>query len=648
VGASVKDRSGATITADINQTVINPPVGTYYQNNSGGVLSRKAFGWDSRGGIRYATPTDSNYDAALAWDGVSPVAVNVGDIITSAVSLTSQTPDDTALDALAVLSVLEQAPPADAFRPGSIRSAARKANPEFIKVSDIIDLSPYLIHAPATTILSDPITGIDPMFLATRLTNLMPGPSFVNYGLIFNRSFNAVYNNSGNGYGADVAAYTGDVAIGALAAWLTPEERNICRVHLIQRAVDIYESLLAGVVLSYNGGHTPGYGALLTIAGKMLNHTGMTNVNKSVNGREPMYYISDYAQSIYIDDSETNYNDGITPDVGNPRRIKSNSTLAPVNLTIIPIASATDGNLVVNNSYVWQSARAGLAIPNLKLKIESGAGAGNQYYVVTGIKDFIDLSTGLVSNDLNAYDIKAGTLQVKPTWKNGMPDATSVIRAYLALPSETPCWAFKQGGMNAPDGTYIYEYTLSPSVQYGTINVRAYLTYFMAMYALNAHVNYSGGLDRWLIRACTLPGYGEQMFTDGNSRNPNGIKNYNGSLFLSGLLKSQILDKVGATYAGTSTLGVLTSLQVPENLTTIYEKSADNNLVTITKSNTSIRVQSKNTIYKLKIFSLAGSEIFSKDVNNYSLNIDKKSLIAGYYILQIIDENGTHNQKIIL
>jgi hypothetical protein len=45
---------------------------------------------------------------------------------------------------------------------------------------------------------------------------------------------------------------------------------------------------------------------------------------------------------------------------------------------------------------------------------------------------------------------------------------------------------------------------------------------------------------------------------------------------------------------------------------------------------------------------LAGLEISSKDVNNYSLNIDKKSLMAGYYILQIIDENGTHNQKIIL
>ena len=645
--ASVKDRNGADITADIHQTVVNPPVGTYYLNNTGGIFSRNAFGWDSRGAIRYGL--GSSYNAALAWDGTSPLSLQAGDVITTAKSIIAKNPDNTVLDAVATLTVLASVPPADAFRPGVIRSASRKANPEFIRVSEIADLSANLIAQPSVSILNNPISGTLPTVMtAATLTNLFPGPSILTAGLGFNRSFNALYNNSGNGYGADVAQNLGDLAVGALAAWLTPEERQLCRIRLIQRAIDTYESLLAGVVLSYNGGHLPGYGALLTIAGKMLNHSGMLSVNQSINGQEPLKYLSDYAQAIYIDDSNTNYNDGITPAEGNVRRVSSSSYKAMLSQPILPVVSSMNDTLVVSNNYTWPLYRAAREVPNLKLKIESGAGAGNQWYVVTGISGFTDNATGQVSTDFAAPNISGGKLSIKPNWKNGMPNATSVIRASLITPTETPCWVFKSGGILSSDGSYSPDFTLSPTTDYGTINAGAYLSLFFAMYALNAQNQYSAGLDKWLIRACTLPGYGEHMFVDGNSRNPNGIKDYNGSLFLSGLLKSQILDKVGATYAGTSSPGELTSLQVPGDLTSIVEKSTDKSKFTVTELPSAFRIQTNTTISKLKLFSLAGVELVSLNVKAMFCDLDKNILETGCYIIQVIDENGTHNQKIKL
>jgi hypothetical protein len=645
--ASVKDRNGADITADIHQTVVNPPVGTYYLNNSGGILSRNAFGWDSRGAIRYGLA--SSYNAALAWDGTSPLSLQAGDVITTAKSIIAKNPDNTVLDAVATLTVLASAPPTDAFRPGVIKSAARKANPEFVKLSDIVDLSAHLIAQPTTSILNNALsTTVPTAMTAATLTNLFPGPSILTAGLGFNRSFNALYNNSGNGYGADIAQNLGDLAVGSLAAWLTPEERQQCRIRLIQRAIDTYESLLAGVVLSFNGGHLPGYGALITVAGKMLNHSGMLSVNQSVNGQEPFKYLSDYAQAIYIDDSNTNYNDGITPAVGNVRRLSSSSYKAQLSQPILPVVASMNDTLVVSNSYTWPLYRSAREVPNLKLKIESGAGAGSQWYVVTGITNFIDNGTGQISADLAAPSVSGGKLSIKPNWKNGMPNATSVIRASLVTPTEAPCWAFKSGGIASSDGSYLTEFTLSPTTDYGSINIGAYLSLYFAMYALNAENHYSAGLDKWIIRACTLPGYGEHMFVDGNSRNPNGIKDYNGSIFFSGLLKSQILDKVGVTYAGTSMLGELTSLQVPENLTTIDEKSFDKSKFTVTESPTAFRIQSNTTISKLKIFSLAGVEIVSSNVKEKFCNIDKNSFKTGCYIIQVVDENGTYNQKIKL
>jgi hypothetical protein len=643
--ASVKDRNGAAITADIHQTVVNPPVGTYYLNNTGGVLSRNAFGWDSRGAIRYGV--GSSYNAALAWNGTSPLSLQAGDVITTAKSLIADIPNNTVLDAVATLTVLASAPPADAFRPGVIRSEMRKANPEFIRVSDIADLTANLIAQPGVSILNNPLSATVPTVMtAATLTNLFPGPSILTAGLGFNRSFNALYNNSGNGYGADVAQNLGDLAVGALASWLTPEERQQCRIRLIQRAIDTYESLLAGVVLSYNGGHLPGYGALLTIAGKMLNHEGMLSVNQSVNGQEPLKYLSDYAQAIYIDDSNENYNDGITPDEGNTRRISSSSYKASLSQPIIPALQSLNDTLVVNNSYTWPLYRAAREVPNLKLRIESGAGAGNQWYVVTGISGFTDNATGQVSADFAAPSVSGGKLSVKPDWRNGIPNTTSVIRASLVIPTETPCWAFKSGGILSSDGSYSYDFTLSPTTDYGTINTGAYLSLFFAMYALNAQNQYSAGMDKWLIRACTIPGYAENMFLDGNSRNPNGIKDYNGSMFLSGLLKTQLLDKAGTTYASTN--GSLQSLPVPSDLTTVQFPKEQNIGLILNSSKSSMQITSEYPIQKVSIISLNGIELLNRVANTTNIEIDKTLIEDKCVIIQIFTSDYVYCRKVIL
>jgi hypothetical protein len=511
----------------------------------------------------------------------------------------------------------------------------------------MVDLSAYLIAQPTTSILNNALSGTVPTVMtAATLTNLYPGPSILTAGLGFNRSFNALYNNSGNGYGADVAQNLGDLAVGALAAWLTPEERQQCRIRFIQRAIDTYESLMAGVVLSFNGGHLPGYGALLTVAGKMLNHSGMLSVNQSVNGQEPYKFLSDYAQAIYIDDSNTNYNDGVTPAVGNVRRLSSTSYKAMLSQSILPVNAAMNDTLVVSNSYSWPLYRAAREVPNLKLKIESGPGAGNQWYVVTGITGFTDNATGQVSTDLAAPSVSGGKLSIKPNWKNGIPNATSVIRASLVTPTETPCWAFKSGGIASSDGSYLTDFTLSPTTDYGSINVGAYLSLFFALYALDAQNQYSAGMDKWLIRACTIPGYAENMFQDGNTRNPNGIKDYNGSLFLSGLLKSQILDKLGLAYAATD--GALTSLTVPSDVTTVTNPSLKGITLNVNAAKSPITITSVFPIVKVQILGLNGMEVWSTYCNDTYFEIEKNKLINNYYIIQVTTENEVFRQKIAI
>jgi hypothetical protein len=233
-GVSVEGLGPTSVVASVDMTVINPPIADYY--DPGAVVRvRNAFGWDSRGCIRYGL--GGSYDSSLPWDGVTPVPLQVGDVVTTALSRRADIVD-TVLEAVAVLTVLDAPPPADAFRPGFTRTAARRANPEWFRLSDLIDLTPYLIPEPHTDLYGHNLPARNTNMSAPRLTSLLPGPSVLNHGVIYSRSSNANYNNSGAAYGGTVGQQMGDVAVGALAGWLTPEERRICQIHLIQRAVD--------------------------------------------------------------------------------------------------------------------------------------------------------------------------------------------------------------------------------------------------------------------------------------------------------------------------------------------------------------------------------------------------------------------------
>ncbi|MDD2797385.1 MAG: T9SS type A sorting domain-containing protein [Bacteroidales bacterium] len=656
VGATVKTVAvapaviGANVTADIHQTVINPPIGTYYQNNTGAIKTRNAFGWDSRGAIRYGL--GNNYNAALVWNG-SPKALAAGDVITTAWSLTTETPNNTCLNAVAVLTVLDTIPPTDAFRPGIIRCSSRRAHPYYFRKSQVVDLSSKLISKPTTSLLGVTLpTDAPAAFQASKLTKLYPGPSIMIAGLSNNRSFNALYNNSGNGYGREVAMDLGDLAVGSLASWLTPAQRDTCQTHFLQRAIDTYETVLDSAVLAFNGGHMPGYGALITIAGKMLNNSGMLSINQSINGRDPYFFLSDYGQMLYIDDSSTNYGDGIRPDYGNARRITTSSTLPGLNLKTMPILSASSGSIAVDTAFHWPIYRAAREVQNLKFKIESGPGAGNVYYVMKGISNYYNIITGNDTLSNNPADnwIKGGTVTVKPVWVNGTPTSSSVIKLYPTVSTEAPCWAFHSGGINSSTGTLDYDYSLSPYTDYGSINAGSSLSYLCALYKLDGDSVYSSGIDRWMIGTMQNPGYGDAMFRDGNARqltepNPTATPE---SPFLSGLWKNLVLDKVGVTFVPGN--GTTDSLLIPpytRSAMLAAEPDGALDLISYAGMN-SITVKSKSLITRVELISMQGATVVSKSVNNTDAIVPVNRSMRGSYVLRVVTDEQIYTKKIVV
>lgn len=659
-GASVFNTySGAAVKADINITVVNPHTATYYVNKhfSGLFKQRNVFGWDSRGAIRYGLGL--NYNAAAGWDGLTPKPLVAGDIVTTAKSITeSTTKMETCLEAVAVLTVLAAEPPADAFRPGVTRNSARRANPEFIRKSDIIsNLSDYYISKPKVTLYDKAIADLEPdKFLGKNITKVLPGPNIMLAGQNENRSFHAVVNDTSSApdfgviprynvdtYGGSLATDLGNVAIGALASWLTPQERDTCQVHLIQRAIDTYESLLDSLVLSFDGGHIEGYGALLTIAGKMLNNSGMLGMNQSINGVAPMYFLSDYGQAIYIDNTDIDHGDG-TPPPGDPRRIKTTSTfpgqkygatpyLNNRELLLAPGVTQVNNKLVLDPSFQWLKYRAHLEVQNLKFKIVSGAGASDQYYVVTDFSNFY--LNGVVVTTVNTSTdyITGGTLTVKPAWVNGVPDATSKIITYVTADYETPCWGFKSGGVNGADGLYDYDYSLSPVTDYGSIVAGAHVALFTAMYAIGGDAQYRGGLDKWMIGAMTQPGYGEVLFSKSYKGDfltyagsnslmimyPNAITSVKASPFLSGLWKEKVMDKVGAKAIITN--NTINSL-IPGGFNAIVPTLDNRSLADFHLIKTAVdgefKYESSSIINLIEVYSLTGMQLLKQKVGESS------------------------------
>lgn len=562
---AVTTRGGKKVSARINATVINPPVGTFFSEERL-LKDVPAFGWDSRGTVRYAGP--KKYDASLAWDGTTPQALQPGDIVTTVKSLREGV-SETCLEAAAILTVLAEPPPADAFRPGYLRSEERRQKPEFLRLGDLIDLQPHLIPAPTSDLFGNPVS-VPEAFSAERLTSLLPGPDLMNCGLNDSRATHPLFNNSGATYGADVAMRLGDLAVGSLAGWLTEEQRRVCQIRFLQRAVDTYEAVQAGLCLSHNGGMLPGYGALLAIGGSWLDHEGMKSLDGGVLDLPVQFYLSDYAQAFQVSGDEA---------TDDSRAIAYFSNTPKLNQKQIPVVEAGEGWMQVDENHVWPAFRSARELPNIKLRIVEGAGASPQVYVVTGIEGYLDAKTGKPAKGA-ASSIRGGKLTVKPAWKNGAPDSSSQIVASTFTSGDIGRWGYKSGGIawrvGTEDSRYnVAQLSLSPTTDYGSINVGAYLTLFIAMYASGADSGYSAGLDRWMIESCALPGVGEVLFNSPRSRYPADPKAKTPERpFLGGLWKEQVLDRAKVTFVRSGD-GVQ-SLSVPSQEVLFWDQPASN------------------------------------------------------------------------
>lgn len=637
--------------ANINQTVVNPPVGTYYLPGHLDIYEIPAFGWDSRGAIRYEAPNRTSYNPALGWDGVTPKLLKAGDIVTTPQSITTPNIGETVLNATAVLTVLATPPPADAFRPGVVRSDERRLNPEFFTVSQIIDLTPYLIQKPTKTIIGNTISSTVPYaFSAERLTKLIPGPSIMNSGLIFSRSYKSRYNDSGYTYGEGIAQGLGDMAVGSLASWFTPEERRQTQIHFLQRAIDTYEAITAGCTLSGSGA-LRGYGSLLTIAGKMLDHAGMLSFNQQILGKDPVYYLYEFSQMLYVE--KEGVNQPKTPEQGSMRRIQLSNVVGLMGYTA-QFTSAENGKLVLKPDFDWKGGyRSARHAINLKLKIESGAGAGKEYYLITGVKDYYD-EKGELTNYSGTEHIKGGTLTIQPNWQNGIPDSTSVIKMYEIVPAELPTWAYNGGSID-PSGKLTKSISLSPEESYMDLNAGALISYLCAMYAIGAEEYYRAGWDLWLLQILKQPGFGPYLLKKSNSRYL--YADYDEETkFLSGLFRQYFMEKAGdmSEYSlETSVNALIPPASDEENLTTVYEKKLEdsnnkNFKLYLNRFQNILNFESEDEVKRIEVFSLTGQKLVSIPINSRQGTIDLNGISSQIVIVRAILNRSTESRKIIL
>jgi hypothetical protein len=592
-----KTSTNATLTnATINVTVRNPPIhhtfdtgtGSYVDNTNG------IFGWDSRMQDAQSSP---KYNASLGWDGATYLALSNGDSIATAKSMSKNPMPSraTALEALAVLTVLPSAPPADAFRPAVIRTGTDRTTPEILRYSDLIDLAPYLISNPVNTttdLRGSNVTAIASRYTFNKLGACIPGPGFIGTGYIASEGDSALYNTyawpGGAVYGGSQGGYIGQLAVGSLAGWLTEDQRKFCRVRYIQRAIDAYGSIKAGVGMEEGCGVFPGYSTLITVAGVMMNHSGMKGVNNGVDGVQPWFLFADYACHYHTDGVSTN---DLVPGETTERLISlysaTTNNYPELNKTNTqPIAAASSSTMTIKTNFWWGGSRPIYNIINLKFKIVSGAGAGSTIYVITNAitatnlltndEKFRTTGTGtatLYNDSGNVYGYYyGGKVGIKPTWQNGTPDSSSVL-AFSTTTSDTDNpksdnaeWFWCPDGVMSGDTPVTFEHSksisTSPSAEYSGVHGGATVDNLIALYALGQQNLYKGGVDKYLINAGERAGYGEVIFQAdtyfeaiaGSSSGSPG--NTRGALW-----KQEVLNAVGATFQYTD--GTSGALDVP-------------------------------------------------------------------------------------
>ncbi len=555
-GQAVHLPNNVPVTADIDITVKNPPFdhvynGTDYVDNTLGVT-----GWDSRFGPGIDLESSPKYNLNLGWSGVGTLALAAGDCITTAKSIVANPMPDraTPLKALAVLTVLSSIPPDDAFRPGVIRPATGldRTNPEILRYSDLISISPsQLIATPvgSTDLRNVNVASIESKYLFYRIRACLPGPGFINTGDSKTEGASALLNtyayplataNRGTAsYGGDVGNYMGQLAIGSLAEWLTPEERKFCRIRLIQRAIDAYSAVKAGVALEESAGILPGYSTLITTAGVLMNHAGMKSINNGVNGVKPHLLFADYATHFHLGDIATT--ELPTLEAQADRRVSfyyapGQTPMPALNKRDIqPAAAAIDGTtgtLTMNTNFAWGVPRPIVNILNLKVRVTGGPGAGNTIYVitqaitsnVTDSEKFRKTNGTLYAGEANVANfIIGGKIRLKPAWQNGVPDSTSTIAFSVTttdvnLPTASEKvgeWYWQAGGVSptaVPTMADIVQANTSPTSEYASIQAGGTIDNLIALYSLGQQSLYKGGLDKYLMTVGERPGYGEVLF----------------------------------------------------------------------------------------------------------------------------------------
>jgi hypothetical protein len=339
-----------------------------------------------------------------------------------------------------------------------------------------------------------------------------------------------------------------------------------------------------------------------------------------------------------------------TPAVGSLRRTSVATNKSSIQKLTLPITAVGTGTLTVNPTFLWPPYRAAREVINMKIRIESGAGAGDQYYVVTGITNYTTSSGGAATAATDP--IAGGILSVKPAWVNGTPNATSVFKSYAVVPAEVPFWAFKSGGVNST-GVYNEDFSLSPTTDYGDINLGAYISYICALYAMNAQNDYSSGIDRWMINTLKIPGYGPYIFSSASSRYmflPNGDSKTPGSSFISGIWRDQVLNKVGLT--NFSYDASLTSLPIPatdQSLLNAVKEIEDSGFKLITSpTKNMLNFESIELIESIKIYSTNGALLISKTVNDYRGSVLLKERINEVLLIKATLKNKSVVQKHVL
>ncbi len=149
----------------------------------------------------------------------------------------------------------------------------------------------------------------------------------------------------------------------------------------------------------------------------------------------------------------------------------------------------------------------------------------------------------------------------------------------------------------------------------------------------------------------SVHGYGEAMFSDSNSRRPNGTTDYNGSLFLSGLWKEQVLDKKGVSYVHgpfySTSYAACSELLVPSGPNLIKfnpNNNTDFNLISesVSKQNNS------DMISKIEIISMQGVVLQSSNVKKNLIDFDFSNYPKGYYLFKVYSAKNIFTKKIII